>query len=71
MYVFHAKCPITAVGCLQTNTALPQLCNISWMSAETSCRLAQCIFVLLYTAKKIISKHRTNLEIKPYVCLTS
>ena len=34
---------IGAFGCLQTNTALSQLCNISWVSAETSRRRAQCI----------------------------
>ena len=28
---------IGAFGCLQTNTALPQLCNISRVSAEISC----------------------------------
>ena len=49
---------IGAFGCVQTNTALPQLCNISWVSAETSQRKAQCIFALICTAKNIISKHR-------------
>ena len=44
------------VLCLQTSTALPQLCNISWVSAETSCYWAQCIFALLCTTKNIISK---------------
>ena len=62
---------IGAFGCLQTNTALPQLCNISWVSAETSSHKAQCIFALLCTAKNIISKHRKILRNIPFVCLTS
>ena len=53
------------------NTALPQLCNISWVSAENSSGRAQCIFALIYTAKTIISKHRTILKTKSCVCLTS
>ena len=61
---------IGAFGCLQTNTALPQLCNISWVSAETSSRKAQCIFALLCTAKTIISKHSEILKNTPCVCLT-
>ena len=50
IYLFFVELPIGAFGCLQTNTALPQLCNISWVSAETSSRKAQCIFALLCTA---------------------
>ena len=63
--------PIGAFGCLQTNTALPQLRNISRVSAETSRRKAQCIFALLCTAKNMISKHRKILKIIRCVCLTS
>ena len=40
------------VLCFQTNNALPQLCNISRVSAETSFYCAQCIFALLCTVKK-------------------
>ena len=32
----NITCVIRAIGCLQTITALPQLCNISWVSAEIS-----------------------------------
>ena len=47
---------IGTVGCLQTNTALPQLSNyISWVSAEISWHKAQCIFCLAYfTLLKIL-----------------
>ena len=62
---------IGTVGCLQTNAALPQLCNISWVSPEISWLKAQCIFALLYTAKNIISQHRQILQLKPCVCLAS
>ena len=67
-FAFHR---IGAFRCLQTSTALPQLCNSSWVSAETSWRKAQCIFALLCTAKNIISKYRKILKIIPSVCLTS
>ena len=36
--------------------------HLSWVSAETSWRKAQCIFALLCTAKNIISKHRNILK---------
>ena len=67
----HKILHIGAFGCLQTNTALPQLCNISCVSADTSSRKAQCIFALLCTAKNIISKHRKILKNIPFVCSTS
>ena len=35
-YIYKNR-PIGAIGCLQTNTAMPQLCDISWATAETSC----------------------------------
>ena len=44
---FSVEFPIGAFRCLQTNTALPQLCNISRVSAETSRRKAQCIFAFI------------------------
>ena len=58
---------IGANGCLQTNTALSQLCNILWVSAETSGRKAQCIFALLYTAKILFPNIEKKLKIKPCV----
>ena len=50
---------------MSANTSLPQLCNISSVSAETSFRKAQCIFALLCTTKILFLNIKKNLKVHP------
>ena len=59
---------IGTVGCLQTNTALPLLCNISWVSAEISWRKRNA-FLPYFTLLKILFPNIDKVlnHVKPWI----